>query len=174
LGSFFYLHFADEPGLAVAQAPEDVDLGNRLLEEGEVTDWKVLNFVLDEGVQVDYLANSFAFRLCSQKLRDVIDGNSAKEDVVQWLPAVVTGVDGVEMVHWVLHFPDPPEVLNVSKTLMAGPVIVKACLDAALVAGHQVFGFPNESVRLIVAGDVRRAIERTGCTGMAFSRVPMA
>src|SRR5258708_26799635 len=118
-GGFFYLHFADEPGLAVAQAPDDVDLGNRLLAGGEVTDWKVLNFVLDEGVQVDYLANSFAFRLCSQKLRDVIDGNSAKEDVVQWLPAVVTGVDGVEMVHWVLHFPDPPAVLNVSKSLMA-------------------------------------------------------
>src|SRR5260370_24260776 len=105
LGSFFYLHFADEPGLAVAQAPDDVDLGNRLLEGGEVTDWRVLTFVLDEGVQVDYLANTFAFRLCSQKLREVIDGNCTRQDVVQWLPAVVTGLDRVGAPRCGLHFP---------------------------------------------------------------------
>ena len=174
MGAFYYLHFADEPELAVARAPDDPDLGDRLLGGGEVTDWKVLHFVMDEGVQVDYVANSFACRLCSEKLRAVLNGNCGKNDVMQWLPAVVTGRDGVEVPHWVLHFPEAPEVLDLSKTVMAGPVIVKACLDAGLVAGHQVFGFPNESLRMVVAGAVRDTIERTGCTGMTFSRVPMA
>ena len=174
VGSFFYLHFADQPELALAHAPDDRDLEKRLLAGGEVTDWRVLHFTLGEGVQTDYLANSFAIRLCSQKLREVIDGARGRDDVVQWLPAVVIGRDGVEMPHWVLHFPEPPEVLNVSKSLMAGAFIVNACLDPNLVAGLKVFGFPNEDLRLLVAYDVRRAIERAGCTGMAFSRVPMA
>jgi len=174
IGNFFYLHFADEPQLAFAEAPHDRELGRQLLSGDWIIDWKILNFELQPGLLVDYLANSFAFRLCSERLREVIEQGRGQGDVLQWLPALVKTRDGQELPCWILHFPQVPDVLNRSKTVFAGPMIVKACLDANLVEGYRVFSFPNEDLRLIVADEVKDAIEKAGCSGMKFSRVPIA
>lgn len=173
VGDFYYLHFADEQDFALASAPPDPNLSKQLLAGGSLSDWKPLRFRLGKGIVTDYLANSFAIRLCSERLRNVIDRNRGEDDSLQWLPATVDSLDGKEAPYWVLHFPDVPNVLNVSRSVMAGPMIVKAFLDASLVNEHRVFSFPNESLRLIVAGIVRAAIEDNGCSGMKFSRVPL-
>jgi hypothetical protein len=174
VGNFFYLHFADEPQYAFADAPPDRELGKRLLPGGWIPDWKILHFELKPGLLVDYLANRFAFRLCSERLREVIEQGRDQGDVVQWLPALVRTPGGKELPHWILHFPEVPDVLNKSKTVFAGPMVVKAVLDSNLVDGHRVFSFPNEDLRLIIATEVKEAIEGAGCSGMTFSRVPIA
>ena len=78
------------------------------------------------------------------------------------------------MPYWVLHFPVYPDVLSGTRTVMSGPVIVKAYLDSRLVSGHRIFSLPRDSVSLIVADSVRRAISMSGCSGMKFSKLPMA
>jgi len=171
-GDFFYIHWVDRPNLAVASAPDDREQDRRLRAAGPVRDWKAVRFELGPGELPDYLANSFAWRLCSTKLRDLLDRSRAPIDEIQWLPTTVTLPDGGELPFWVLHFPDAAEVINKSKSVMSGPVLVKAHLDRRLVDGHQLFGFPNESVRVIVADDIRRGIVAAACTGMSFSRVP--
>jgi hypothetical protein len=168
---YFYLHFANDPQHAVALAPDDPDLDKRLAGHGVVTDWSVLRFQLEPGEISDYLGNSFAYRLCSEKLMAILETARARIDSVQWLPAVVTR-DGVDHRYSILHFPEVPEVLDLSRTLMAGPVIVKAHLDRKLVDGHRLFGFPEETVRLVVADDVKRQIEAGSCSGIVFSSVP--
>jgi hypothetical protein len=173
LGQFFYLHFADEPELAAARAPHDPALGKQLRAGGRVVDWQNLRFEVGEGIVTDYLANNYAFRLCSERLRHIIDRNRGSDEV-QWLSAIVRARDGTEMRYSILHLPAAPRVLNVSKSIMSGPMIVKACLDASLVNGHRVFSFPNESVRLIVASLVKAAIDAAGCSGIKFSKVPVA
>lgn len=169
---FFYIHWADRPNLAVASAPDDREQDRRLRAGGSVTDWKEVRFDLGPGELADYLANSFAWRLCSTKLRDLLDKSHAAVDGIQWLSTRVTLPDGAELPFWVLHFPDAADVVDKSKSVMAGPVLVKAHLDRRLVDGHRLFGFPNESVRVVVADDIRRGIVAAGCTGMTFSRVP--
>lgn len=61
VGSFFYLHFADEPQLAFADAPHDPELGKRVRAGGWIADWKTLPFEMGPGLLVDYLANSSLF-----------------------------------------------------------------------------------------------------------------
>ena len=194
MAGYFYLHFADEPSLALAEADHDTELGRLVRTGGQISDWDVLRLELGEGVVVDYLANTFAFRLCSQRLRDVIDRSLSALDVVQWLPVVVKDREQTELPYWVLHFPEAPSVINMSKSVLyfpdpkvvasrpvvamdsptaTDPVVVKACLDANLVANRRVFGFPKDSIHLVVAGDVKNEIQRAECTGMTFSKVPV-
>jgi hypothetical protein len=159
-GDFHYVHFADKPGLALAQAQYDPDLAKRLHSEGKVSEWETLGFVLDGGIVVDYLANTFAFRLCSQRLRDVIDSHRGDRDTVQWLHAVAVDRGGAELSYWVLHFPEVPDVLNKTKSVFSGSVMIKACLDAEQVAGHRVFTLSHYGVYLVVADQVRDAIRQ--------------
>jgi hypothetical protein len=171
-GDFFYIHWADRPNLAAASAPDDREQDRRLRAGGRVTDWTEVRFELGPGELADYLANSFAWRLCSTKLRDLFDKSRAAIDGIQWLPTRVILPDGAELPFWVLHFPDAPDVIDKSKSVMAGPDLVKAHLDRRLGDGHRLFGFPNESVRVVVADNIRRGIAAAACTGMTFSRVP--
>ena len=57
---------------------------------------------------------------------------------------------------------------------MAGSMIVKAYLDTNLVTGHRVFSFPNESLSLVIASEVKESIEKAANSGMKFSKVPIA
>lgn len=57
VSEFFYLHFADEEGLAVASAPDDPELDGRLASGGWIDNWSPLRFQLGKGIVVDYLAN---------------------------------------------------------------------------------------------------------------------
>lgn len=172
---FFYVFVANVADFALARAPHDPELGRQIRSDDEMTDWRPLHFVLEQGsIVTDYLANSFAFRLCSERLRDVIDQNKGIDDDVQWLPTTVEWPKGQQMSYWVLHFPTYPDVMNKTRTVTSGPVIVKAYLDPGLVRGHRVFSRPRDSVSLIVADSVRKAISRSGCSGMTFSKVPMA
>jgi len=173
-GDFFYLFIPNERHLALADAPPDQDLGKRIRAGGWIADWKILNFQLGPGLASDYLANSFAFRLCSDRLRNVLEEARGSVDMIQWLPARVWERNGPELVYWVLHFPVVTPVTSASKTKMAGPVIVKAVLDANLVEGHRIFSFPNDSVSLVLARHVKEAIEKSGCTGTEFSKLPIA
>ena len=171
---FFYLHFADEEGLAVASAPDDPELDRRLANGGWIDDWSPIRFKLDKGIVVDYLANSFAYRLCSDHLRRTLDRERTPVDVVQWLSAVVSDPMGNELPYSILHFPEVPNVLNLTRSVLSGPMIVKACLDSHLVDGHRIFSFPQETLRLVIAAEVKAAVESSRCTGMKFSKVPVA
>ncbi len=176
ISDFFYVFVDDVEDFAMARAPRNPELDKRVRAgAGWISDWQPLHFTLEEGTIVtDYLANSFAFRLCSERLRDVIDRNRSKDDEVQWLAAPVKARDGVDLLYWVLHFPNDVDVLNASRTLISGPVIVKAYLDPNRVANHRVMSLPRDSVSLIVADQVKRAVQTAGSTGMKFSRVPFA
>lgn len=138
-----------------------------------MTEWKPLSFGLDDGIVVDYVPNSFAFRLCSQRLRDVLESNRGESDTAQWLPTVVSDREGAQLPYWVLHFPEVPNVIHRTKSVFSGSVMVKPCIDASLVDGHRLLSWPHNSVTLVIANQVKNAIARAGCTGMTFSKVPI-
>jgi hypothetical protein len=78
------------------------------------------------------------------------------------------------LTYWILHFPEAPNVINRERSKFSGADrMIKAVLDAQLVAGHRVFSFPHDSVSLVISDSVRRAIGAAGCGGMEFSRVPI-
>jgi hypothetical protein len=172
-GGYYYVWVVDKPDLALARASDDPELSKRMHSGNEINDWQILDLALDDGTVVDYLSNSYAFRLCSERLRAVLERQRA-DDFIQWLPAVVRHPGGEELAYWVLHLPRLPDVLNKTKSKFSGSNLIKPCLDPSLVAGHRIFAFSRYGAALVVAEQVRAAIAEAGCTGMTFSWVPMA
>ena len=171
--SFFYVFIPNQPRFALAEAKNDPALGKRVRDGGWIAEWEPPSFELEDGIVVDYLPNSFAFRLCSQRLRDVLESNRGDSDTVQWLPAPVRDRQGAQLSYWVLHFPDVPDVIHRTKSVFSGSVMVKPCIDASLVQGHRLLSWPHNSVTLVIANEVKNAIASGGCTGMTFSKIPI-
>jgi hypothetical protein len=127
-----------------------------------------------EGFVEDYLGNNYAFRLCSERLRAILEGRRAACDSMQWLAAPVTDTQGRILPYSILHFTEVPEVIDRTKSLLAGPTIVKPCLNGRLVGSLRVFSLPEDTVTLIISDEVKQAVEDAGCTGMGFSKIPIA
>lgn len=169
---FYYVHWADKPGHAVATGTVDREVDDRLIAGGSIQQWDAPTFRLNAGVAVDYLANSSAWRLCSQRLRALLDSNRGDRDVLQWLPVSVVDAAGVDLRYWVLHFPEVPDVIHKTRSVFSGSVLVKACIDTGLAAGHRVFTLSRYGDYLVVADQVKTAVTQAGCTGIEFSRMP--
>lgn len=172
---FFYLHFANEERLALAIAPDNPEIDERLSNPGPITDWHRLTFVLDDGIATDYLANTSAYRLCSDRLMDAIESSRSGNEQLQWLPVVVLNrAKRREHEYWVLHSMQSPDVINRADSVLTAPTIVRAVIDRDLAAAYRVLTFPHDPLRLIVDNTVRDRIERAECTGLSFSKVPVA
>ena len=174
-GDFYRVFIRNEPDFAIARAGADQELEKRLRVGGQVSDWHVRRYNLDEeGVVVDYLPNSDAFRMCSDRLRDVLDHHRGEGDILQWLQAIVTVPGDGDLSYWILHFPKVADVINRERSVFSGANhLIKAVLDSQLVAGHHVLSFPHNSITLVISDSVKRAIAAAGCGGMEFSRVPI-
>ena len=141
--------------------------------QGMVEDWEQLRLNLQDGEFSDYLASDLGCRMCSLKLKEVLQAHATGNDHLQWLP--VTVHHGREKrVYFILHFPNPPDVLNPDRTLFTNGVVLKAALDREKVAGHEVLTYPEGgNIVLYVSEGVRAAIEAAGCTGNHFGNLPV-
>lgn len=140
---------------------------------GVVTEWKTLTLELRDGGYPDYLASNIGSRMCSTRLKDILQSLAAPIDELHWLPIEVT-LGTESRPYWILHFPNPPDVLNKERTIFAGCCVVKPVLAKEVVGNHQVFSYPRAGqLKLFVSEQVKRAIEAAGCTGGHFSRSAM-
>lgn len=172
--SYHYIHWSErEPGLAHTDKHPVLDLG--LTQPEEFSGWTPLPFSLTEGEALDYLGNNVGVRLCSPKLRAIIERFSPPGRI-QWLEAPVSG-EGTESVSYsILHFIENPDVIDWDASIVAGSnrSIVKAVLLGDQLEGEDVFGFGTGTLRIVVSNRVRDAIVEAGCTGIEFSGVPVS
>ena len=139
-----------------------------------VDHWSSVELSLRDGGSADYLANNMGLHLCSEKLRNTIEHVRPDSDCVQWLDAVVS--DGHESRQYhVLHFPVDYPVVDESKSIMAGPMVVKPVLLASVVANRHIFTLPSSpGGRLFVSERLKDTIVQANCTGMGFSKVSVS
>jgi len=140
---------------------------------GVVDGWQPFVLELREGEFADYLSSNLGCRLCSDRLKGILQNGASPDDELQWLPVEVhRGAE--KRPYWILHFPNSPDVLNRNKSILAGDFVVKPVLSTDAIVSHQVFSFPKGGkLPLFVAGPVKRAIEAAGCTGMELSHAPV-
>lgn len=170
--AYFYLQLADADVVPMASAPYDTDSDELLAEPGRVGGWQRLELTSEDSRLTDYLANDAGVRLCSERLRSVLDASRSEADTIQWLDAQVRTPDGGVHPFWILHLVAHPDVLDPSRTIRArDDFVVKAVVSCGAAAPYKVFGFPGATTRLIVSGDVRDAVIEATCTGIEFSEV---
>lgn len=171
MSEFWFLHWLDVPGGPVAHGIYDAELGPLLAEPGTVEDWQPLELDLEDQVSTDYLANDIGIRLCSPRLRAVLDSKRGAKDQLQWLAALVRDRQGARE-YSILHFPDLPDVLDPQRTIKArGWFVVKPVIALNSTDGHTVFSFAGAKTRVIVSDTVRRAIIEAECSGVDFSPI---
>ena len=154
------MHYADERQQhAVAMGPDDPALDRRLALSGTIDDWAPPYLQLTPGPIHDYLPNDSGLRLCSEKLRGLLEEGRAAVDSIEWLPATVSQGD-MQLTYWALHFVETPDVLHRVKSVFAGPMLVKAHLDRVRVDGHRLIGFPGDVLRF---GRCGQGGGRVGC-----------
>jgi hypothetical protein len=171
--SYYELLFQEEKHLGVGQTVDKQDVFH-LPDAGKVDGWKPLLLDLKDGDYPDYLASNLGCRLCSERLRAILQTHASSSDILEWLEVTVRK-QGEERPYFVLHFPQPPDVLDKKKTIFAGSFVVKAVLSREAATGHQVFAYPKcGCLPLFISEEVKQAIQAEQCIGMEICKMPVA
>jgi len=174
---FYSIFTAGDFGVPFATA--GVDSVELIPDRGEITAWAPLELIIEpgewDGPLADYVNSNLIIRLCSRRLKDLLDGVRSEADKVQWLPAYVTDLRGNRLEHFVLHFPEPPDVLNLDpgETIYddESGVLIRPCLSRCKVANHKLFNIPGLYTATIVDASVKQALEAAGIQGIEFSPI---
>lgn len=121
-----------------------------------------------EGPLVDWAPSNLYSRLCSEKLRRILDGFS---DTLVWLPVQVETSHG-QVPYFILHFTEFADVIDPDKSTFVAGRLFKAHLAASKVGQRRIFAIQPLSSAAIVNEEVRQAITEARCTGMEFEHCP--
>ena len=167
---FFYMQWEDTESPTRAKGGFDLPQLHQLADLRRVVDWPPLQLMID-AEPADYLVNDAVVRLCSPRLRSVIDTVGGEVGDLQWLDASVATSTGEVLRYFVLHFPSLPDVLDRGQTLTNGPHVVRPVVSLTRAAGYHILGFNPGGIRTIVSAELKRAIVEVGCTGVGFENV---
>jgi hypothetical protein len=171
---YFQFLFIEDDRLGVAFAPGDRVRDDVFTKATPIAEWSSIAFELRDGAPADYQANDLGVRLCSEKLRRILDSKLAPNDSVQWLPARVRETAASpESEYFILHLPGTRDILDTRRSIFADDFIVKAVLRSERLQRHSVVGLPSDSPRFFVSDEVRASVEEAGCSGAEFAPAPI-
>ncbi len=170
--AYYRILFLEEEHLGVGHTTIQKELFF-LPDAGKVENWKPIVLELKDGGYPDYLASNLGCRLCSERLKAILADNASPSDVLEWLEVVVKS-GSMARPYFILHFPEPADVLDRNESTLVDDFVVKPVLADAAAKGHHVFAYPKcGCLPLFVSDNVRRKILTANCTGIEFSRLPV-
>jgi len=141
-----------------------------------IIDWIPIHFSIfdnigeGEGFQ-DYQFDSFAFRLFSQRLKNLLENNKSPDDKIQWLDATVTW-NGETRPYYVLHFYEDTDVLDpvLSKwdDKLKMPLALPHVYIQERIDNHNIFSYPGDGTGLTVRAFIVKEIKKQKMTGMTW------
>lgn len=157
----------DVPGCAYAPPGVRWD---RVPRSGLVKDWESLEFRLRDGVLCDYQSNDVGWRMCSTRMRELLEAGRDASDPIQWLPVNVV-VDVATHAMWILHFPECPAVLDMDQTVFApNGSIISPIYSASSIGHHRVFGEPGgKALATVLVEAVRNDLTNNKLTGLKLT-----
>jgi len=177
MSSFFYVLWPGDDELCIPLAMigfYDRERDRLLMARDRVRDWSTPRLEVESDELVDYHPNDLGMRLCSPRMRDVIDAGSGPKDDLQWLPAEVVDIFGTAHDYFILHLPGDDDVLNKVRSILVGEdSVVKPVLSAEKVEGRQLLRCPGAALTWFVSTDLRRKLEAAGITGVHFEKAPV-
>ncbi len=165
----------------VAYAADGVD-GLKLREAGTVTEWAPVAFEIRhgkwEGPPGDFVHNNLGWRLCSERLKELLDSLRSDVDRLQWLPAFVTDLNGKRTRHFILHFSESPDVLNLApgETIYdeKSGVLIRPSISLEKAKSYRLFNIRGLDVATIMHQSLKRAAATAGMEGIEFRPIRQA
>lgn len=160
----------DEGEASLAEVVEPIDTRIRL-RELQKDDARVF-FTINDGEFRDYQNNNRDWRLCSEKMRNIIDAGRSPSDCLGWLPVTVRR-RRKRLTYFALHFTAVKplrSILDMRRTKVIRPsmFVVAPVLRRSGVGKHHVFTYEEDGSRWIVSDAVRGQLVAANCTGMKF------
>ena len=158
-------------GVGFPENTEEFDVPDK----GKIDHWEPILLILQDGPFSDYQGNLEAARLCSSKLKKIVEEYQSPIDEIQWLSMYVRDANGKQRDYFILHFPFEYDVIDWGKSItIQKNTVVKPVLSKEKVKGHQIFNYTSGAfITCVVSEDLKRAIHRAGCTGMSFLKIPL-
>lgn len=150
---------------------EDRPLLERVMFGERIEAWPERVYEVD-GPIVDLQPEIRGLRLCSQRLKDVLEAERSSADDVQWLEAQVRRGDETRP-YWVLHFPSFPDVvdpvLSTYQHMDGVDFVNQAVFDLDKAQPHRVMPSPQRFPTVfVVAEAVKRRLVEEGFIGLDF------
>lgn len=160
----------------VAYGPPDLDIFHFPGNGQKVANWQSIDFKLKDGKYPDYLASNTGARLCSEKLKNIIDENKYETDEIQWLDVVVIDESGRKEPYFSLHFPVLHQVVDMEKSLLnVDSTVIRPVLKYELVKDKSIFCIPEKYAHsFYVSKKIRDAIKAADCTGISLSKAKIS
>ncbi len=176
MNKYFYLSWEEGDKTGIAYALTD-GLGYELAAEVKNQNKLPFEFQLQEGEFQDYLANSLAWPMMSELLKNIIDENITENIEPSWIIAIVN-YNKDKTPYYIPYFKTNPDVLDNEKTIFAGDsdFVVKAHLSFNKVHNLSIFPLPDIpfTSRIIIAQELKEKIKEQKLTGMVFEEVPVS
>lgn len=201
MNNFYFLSWKQKPESSSAFAPDKTMLGFELIPELDGKRSLPFDFNLKKikekknGIEIsddlsglkiiwnDYLANSLAWPLMSQKLRTVIDENLTGNEKIDWLSCKIKTIKE-ERIYYILRFNKLLDVLDLNKTMFVSGTdsIIKPVFSLNKVQRFGIFmaATPGEAELwritsgIYVSETLKKAIQKEALTNIDFTKVPVA
>jgi hypothetical protein len=119
----------------------------------------------------DYLPNNLGARLCSDKLRHIIDSVKTENDEIQWLDTIVKSGDDSKS-YSILHFLVNHDVVDLSHSIVDEDSIIMPVLYDDVFSDRHLCAVPGEyGVRWYVSQYLKKQIVKANCTCISFTKM---
>ena len=147
-----------------------------LPDEGYIENWQPLIFTKkkEDKVLTDYPATNICSRICSPKLRKIIEENLTEDDnEIQWLPMHIKDEETGDITeYYYLHFPEYCDVLDLERStidqILGG--YDKEIVSYQKVKNKSIFNRPFNSCAINLSKKLKEEIFKTNCTGISVEQ----
>ena len=141
------------------------------LPEKEILEWSPPLFIVEDGGFTDYQNNNKSLRLCSKRMKKIIDEVAPEDSRRQWLDVDVMLGDE-KITYFALHFTEGYEVLNTEKSTysQANGKIIKVVLESQKCHGLDLFRVPGYRDSTYISHRLKLAFQKNGLTGMEYKK----
>jgi hypothetical protein len=177
MDKLFRIHMPIRAKYGVARLPGG-PLSVGLPMTGHLQNWVPIYFNLGEGGFSDYQGNSSVFKMCSLKMKTILDENKGPCDEIQWLTTYVKDEHREEREYYILHFPEEYDTIDWNKSRLhknkPGGVIAPVFSRKKIEEKHRVFNYPDSGgLAIVITEDIKKKLEKANCTGIVFSKAPL-
>lgn len=169
---FFIAEFPQRSLAGFFESCEEIK-SNLIPANQPVIDWNT-PILLNSNEQFSDFSNSiFAHKICSERLKNIIERFASEDDPIQWLPLIVKNKQGVEKKYFELHFTQKNDVLSkTASTFDKFGMLISPVFEYEKIQNKNLFSHSN-SRSLIVSEKLKQAIQDAGCTDIIFFKVPV-
>jgi hypothetical protein len=177
MSNYYLLSWKDNESDSIAFAPDNVPLAQELIETVVTKDELPFEFTLRNGNLQDYLGNSLAWPIMSEKMKNIFEKNKSSLENISWIICNVKS-NGQIIQYYLLCFNKQMDVLDATKTMYVPgtDVIIKSSFSIEKIKNLSVFTQPNINPlwkitpMIYVNEAIRKQILAAKLTGINFEK----